>query len=112
MSDVWRERDGRLPPRGQRVLNKNGAAVLVLWRSGESRTELLATFPQRFFPSSAAGTVAWQLADPEGQLIAGDSAGFLNGARLKGIHLGIKSGMLAAEAAFASLLAGDASTPC
>ena len=28
----------------------------------------------------------------EGFLIAGDSAGYLNGARLKGIHLGIKSG--------------------
>ena len=42
-----------------------------------------------------------------GFLIAGDSAGFLNGSRLKGIHLGIKSGMLAAEAAFHALLADD-----
>ena len=33
----------------------------------------------------------------DGVLIVGDSAGMLNGARLKGIHLGIKSGMLAAE---------------
>ncbi len=46
----------------------------------------------------------------EGFMIAGDSAGFLNGARLKGIHLAIKSGMLAAETALQSLLAGDAST--
>src|SRR5579872_2533440 len=45
----------------------------------------------------------------DGFLIAGDSAGFLNGARLKGIHLGIKSGMLAAEAAFHALLSGDSS---
>ena len=37
----------------------------------------------------------------DGFLIVGDSAGFLNSARLKGIHLGIKSGMLAAETAFA-----------
>jgi electron-transferring-flavoprotein dehydrogenase len=45
----------------------------------------------------------------DGFMIVGDSAGYLNGARLKGIHLGIKSGMLAAEAAFHSLLAGDTS---
>ncbi len=43
----------------------------------------------------------------DGFLIAGDSAGYLNGARLKGIHLGIKSGMLAAEAAFSALLDED-----
>jgi electron-transferring-flavoprotein dehydrogenase len=43
----------------------------------------------------------------DGFMIAGDSAGYLNGARLKGIHLGIKSGMLAAEAAFHALLLED-----
>ncbi len=37
-------------------------------------------------------------------MIIGDSAGFLNSQRLKGIHLAIKSGMLAAESAFAALL--------
>src|SRR6266542_4658937 len=45
----------------------------------------------------------------DGFLIAGDSAGYLNGARLKGIHLGMKSGMLAAEAAFHALLNEDVS---
>jgi electron-transferring-flavoprotein dehydrogenase len=39
-----------------------------------------------------------------GWMIVGDSAGFLNSQRLKGIHLAIKSGMLAAETAFAALL--------
>ena len=39
----------------------------------------------------------------DGLLLIGDTAGFLNGMRLKGIHLAIKSGMLAAEAAFAAL---------
>ncbi len=39
----------------------------------------------------------------DGWLLIGDSAGFLNSARLKGIHLAIKSGMLAAETAFAAL---------
>ena len=45
----------------------------------------------------------------DGFLILGDAAGYLNGARLKGIHLAIKSGMLAAEAAFHALLNGDCS---
>jgi hypothetical protein len=48
--------------------------VLVLWRCGESRTAFLAAFAQQFFASSTSGAVAWQLADPEGQLIAGGSA--------------------------------------
>ena len=43
----------------------------------------------------------------DGLLLAGDSAGFLNGMRLKGIHLAVKSGMLAAETAFEAVLAGN-----
>jgi len=42
-----------------------------------------------------------------GWMILGDSAGFLNSQRLKGIHLAIKSGMLAAETAFEALKNGD-----
>ncbi len=45
----------------------------------------------------------------DGFLIIGDSGGFLNSQRLKGIHLAIKSGMLAAEAVFDCLKSGDAS---
>ena len=45
----------------------------------------------------------------DGWMLAGDSAGFLNAQRLKGIHLAIKSGMLAAETAFDVLVRGDAS---
>ncbi|MGH8163881.1 MAG: 4Fe-4S dicluster domain-containing protein, partial [Rhodanobacteraceae bacterium] len=41
----------------------------------------------------------------DGLLLVGDSAGFLNGMRLKGIHLSMKSGMLAAESAFEALQA-------
>ena len=44
-----------------------------------------------------------------GWMILGDSAGFLNSARLKGIHLAIKSGMLAAETAFEALKEDDSS---
>ena len=46
-----------------------------------------------------------------GCLIAGDSASMLNAMRLKGIHTSMKAGMLAAETAFESILAGDASEP-
>jgi electron-transferring-flavoprotein dehydrogenase len=42
-----------------------------------------------------------------GWMILGDSAGFLNSQRLKGIHLAIKSGMLAAETAFEALKNSD-----
>jgi electron-transferring-flavoprotein dehydrogenase len=45
----------------------------------------------------------------DGGLVIGDSAGLLNSQRLKGIHTGIKSGMLAAETIFEALCAGDAS---
>ena len=44
-----------------------------------------------------------------GWMLAGDSAGFLNSQRLKGIHLAIKSGMLAAETAFEAMRSSDAS---
>ncbi|MBI5710847.1 MAG: electron transfer flavoprotein-ubiquinone oxidoreductase [Candidatus Eisenbacteria bacterium] len=43
----------------------------------------------------------------DGLLLCGDSGGFMNGARLKGIHLAIKSGMLAADTLFECLVAGD-----
>jgi electron-transferring-flavoprotein dehydrogenase len=45
---------------------------------------------------------------PGGALI-GDDAGFLIASRIKGSHTAIKSGMLAAESAFAALAAGRAS---
>ncbi len=42
-----------------------------------------------------------------GGLLCGDSAAFLNSQRLKGVHLAMKSGMLAAESAFEALLKGS-----
>jgi electron-transferring-flavoprotein dehydrogenase len=41
-----------------------------------------------------------------GGVLVGDDAGYLNAARIKGSHAAIKSGMLAAEAAFEALAAG------
>jgi electron-transferring-flavoprotein dehydrogenase len=46
-----------------------------------------------------------KLTFPGGALV-GDDAGFLNASRIKGTHGAIKSGMLAAEAAFEALAAG------
>jgi electron-transferring-flavoprotein dehydrogenase len=48
-----------------------------------------------------------KLVFPGGCLI-GDDAGFLNASRIKGSHAAMKSGMLAAEAAYTALAAGDA----
>jgi electron-transferring-flavoprotein dehydrogenase len=45
----------------------------------------------------------------DGGLIIGDSASFLDAQRLKGIHMAIKSGMLAAETVFEALKSGDTS---
>jgi electron-transferring-flavoprotein dehydrogenase len=44
-----------------------------------------------------------RLVFPGGALV-GDDAGFLNGARIKGAHCALKSGMLAAEACFEALM--------
>lgn len=49
-----------------------------------------------------------KLAFPGGALI-GDTAGFLNVPRIKGTHTAMKSGMMAAEAAFAAVTAGRSS---
>lgn len=53
----------------------------------------------------------WSLPKPytAGALLIGDSAGLVNIRQLKGIHYAMKSGMLAAETAFESLVSGDAS---
>jgi electron-transferring-flavoprotein dehydrogenase len=45
----------------------------------------------------------------DGGLIIGDSGSFLDSQRLKGIHLAMKSGILAAETIFDALKAGDTS---
>jgi len=45
----------------------------------------------------------------DGGLIVGDSGSFLDSQRLKGVHLAIKSGMLAAETIFEALKTGDTS---
>jgi electron-transferring-flavoprotein dehydrogenase len=57
---------------------------------------------------AAGGIVSLpRLVFPGGALV-GDEAGFLNASRIKGSHAAMKSGMLAAESAFAALQSGRA----
>jgi len=56
---------------------------------------------------AAGGVHAMPQIYADGVLLTGDSAGFLNSQRLKGIHTAIKSGMLAAETIFDALVAND-----
>jgi len=55
------------------------------------------------------GLYAMPKSHGDGFLIIGDSAGLMNSMRLKGIHLALRSGMLAAETAFECLKLGDCS---
>ncbi|MGB7218762.1 MAG: electron transfer flavoprotein-ubiquinone oxidoreductase [Vicinamibacterales bacterium] len=48
----------------------------------------------------------------DGALVVGDAAGFMNSMRLKGIHLAMRSGMLAAETAYEAVRNGDTSAAC
>ncbi len=45
----------------------------------------------------------------DGMMVIGDSASMIDVKKLKGIHLGMKAGILAAETALESILAGDSS---
>src|SRR5262249_34980259 len=86
----------RLDP--QRVLQdfKSHPLVSTLLRGGKMIRYGAKTFPY-------GGWFSMPPLAGNGWMIVGDSASFLNSQRLKGIHLAIKSGMLAAETAFAAL---------
>ena len=58
----------------------------------------------------SGGYWAMPRAATTGALLVGDGAGLVNARRLKGIHLALKSGMLAAEAIFDSLLKESAAS--
>ena len=94
--------DPRLDP--QRVLQEFKKHPFI--------TQLLAGGKMVRYGAKSLPYGGWWAIPPvagNGWMILGDSAGFLNSARLKGIHLAIKSGMLAAETAFEALKKDDAS---
>src|ERR1700736_6037755 len=86
--------------------------VLQTFKQHPFITKLLAGGKMIRYGAKALPYGGWWSLPPlagDGWMIIGDSAGFLNSARLKGIHLAIKSGMLAAETAFDALTKEDSS---
>jgi electron-transferring-flavoprotein dehydrogenase len=67
----------------------------------------LVRYGAKALPEGGWHTIPRVYAD--GLLIAGDAGAFVNSMRLKGIHLAMRTGMLAAEAAFDAVRAGDTS---
>ncbi|HEV2234903.1 MAG TPA: electron transfer flavoprotein-ubiquinone oxidoreductase [Terriglobia bacterium] len=94
--------DPRFDPHNAFQLLKTHPRVKYILEGGEMIRYGAKTIPEGGYfsiPSTAM----------DGALIVGDSAGFLNSQRLKGIHLAMKTGMLAAETIFAALLKPDTS---
>lgn len=79
------------------------------WKTHPAIAEILKGGKRVSYGARAISDGGWQsvpkLAFPGGGLI-GDTAGFLNVPRIKGTHTAMKSGMMAAEAAFAAVAAG------
>jgi electron-transferring-flavoprotein dehydrogenase len=79
------------------------------WKTHPAIAEILKGGKRVSYGARAISDGGWQsvpkLSFPGGALI-GDSAGFLNVPRIKGTHTAMKSGMMAAEAAFAAIRAG------
>jgi electron-transferring-flavoprotein dehydrogenase len=81
--------------------------VLEAWKTHPLVSHLLEGGKMIRYGAKTVPYGGWYSVPPlagDGWMIVGDSAGLLNSQRLKGIHLAIKSGMLAAETAFSALL--------
>lgn len=76
--------------------------------SGILKDGHLVRFGAKALPEGGWNTQPKLYAD--GALIVGDAANFVNSLRLKGIHLAMRSGMLAAETAFAAVRKHDTSS--
>jgi electron-transferring-flavoprotein dehydrogenase len=94
--------DARLDPHALFVRWKQHPAIAELLEGGELLRYGAKTIP-------GGGYFAMPRLQGDGFCIVGDSAGFVNMARLKGVHLAIKSGLLAAEAIAEALEKGDTS---
>jgi len=81
--------------------------VLQTWKTHPFVASLLEGGKMIRYGAKTVPYGGWYSVPPlagDGWMIVGDSAGLLNSQRLKGIHLAIKSGMLAAETAFSAML--------
>jgi electron-transferring-flavoprotein dehydrogenase len=87
-------RNPQLEPHAEFQRFKEHPAVAALLRGGE-----MFRYGAKAIPEGGW----WSIPQPyaEGVLLVGDTASMLNPMRLKGIHLALKSGMLAAETCFA-----------
>jgi len=94
--------DAKLDPHALFVKWKQHPAVAELLQGGKLIRYGAKTIPY-------GGYWAMPRLQGDGFCIVGDSAGFLNSARLKGVHLAIKSGLLAAEAIATAVQKNDTS---
>jgi electron-transferring-flavoprotein dehydrogenase len=94
--------DARLDPHALFVQWKQHPAIASLLAGGKVLRYGAKTVPE-------GGYFAMPRLFGEGYCLVGDSGGFLNASTLKGVHLAIKSGLLAAEAIADALAANDVS---
>jgi electron-transferring-flavoprotein dehydrogenase len=97
--DHW---DAKLDPHALFVQWKQHPAIAKLLEGGKVLRYGAKTVPE-------GGYFAMPRLYGEGYVLVGDTAGFLNASVLKGVHLAIKSGLLAAEAIADAVAANDAS---
>ena len=93
-------RDSSLSMHDMLQLFKTHPLISDLLKGGERIGWGAKTIPEGGYLS-----IPSRLAIP-GAMLAGDSAGFVNVPKLKGVHYAMRSGMLAAEALYAQLRAG------
>jgi electron-transferring-flavoprotein dehydrogenase len=93
-------RDPRVDPHHEFQKFKTHPLVADLLKDGK-----LIRYGAKAMPVGGWYTLPQLTAD--GVMIIGDAGGMLNGERLKGIHIAIKAGMLAAETILDALRAGD-----
>ena len=93
-------RDPRIDPHHEFQIFKTHPLIKDLLKGGK-----LVRYGAKAMPVGGWYTMPQLTAD--GVMIIGDSAGMLNGERLKGIHIAIKAGMLAASTILDALVQGD-----
>ena len=92
--------DARLDPHALFVRWKQHPSIASLLEGGKVLRYGAKTVPE-------GGYFSMPRLFGDGYVLVGDTAGFLNASTLKGVHLAIRSGMLAAEAIADALVAGD-----
>ena len=87
-------------------------AAMQIWKTHPSVSKFLdggtiLEFGAKTLPEGGWNSIPKYYED--NMMIVGDSAGFLSTPRLKGVHLAVRSGICAAEAASLALITGDTS---